>query len=507
MKRKRIIFLLAAAFAIAACAAGCGTKNKGETQHAENTSVFPISSEEDGLSVSMGDVMPFYDDGVMNIFHLSDISDSTLYYHPISLITTSDYVHYNDEGVVINYEEKPDSVDSALGTGSVIKDKQGKYHFFYTGHNDGWEKQGLPHTECLRHATSTDKKNWEKDEDFKRYGYENDFRDPYVYYDESSSLYYMLVTTRHYGEAVIKRFSSPSLDAKDSEWQDMGMFFVNKAGSYNMECPSYIEYNGYYYLAFSEQGDNRVTHYWYRNTPAGEFKEGEWTYGGSIDDTGFYAGRLEKDADGLYAFAWCARLTGGNTGKFDWGGNMVVHKLEQKPDGKLCAVMTSQVKDEVSDKIDYKLSNGETFSSLSYDGEGFAANGVERFGSSLIRMSFDVTFNDKSGDCGITFGLKKPFDGRLGNRLIAFDPVNNKIRCHSDVSNILRYGFVLSEVDFDFATDAKYSVDLIIHGEVLTLYMNGEVALTGRFTGIEKKCCAFYSNGASVTFGEICIYE
>ena len=113
------------------------------------------------------------------------------------------------------------------------------------------------------------------------------------------------------------------------------MFFKNDDGDYNMECPSYVEYNGFYYLAYSEQGDNRVTHYRYRTEKNGEWKKFERD---SIDSSGFYAGRLEKAGEDLYAFAWCAKLSGGSTGEFDWGGNLVVHKIKQLPTGGLCGV-------------------------------------------------------------------------------------------------------------------------------------------------------------------------
>lgn len=508
MKKKWIFPVLAVVMAAVALS-GCSSPEKGSVKHDENVAIFPISSYEDGLERTMGDVMPFFDNGVMNIYHLQNKSDSLhLYYHPIARLTTTDYVRYTDEGIAINYESKADSVDTALGTGSVIKDKEGDYHFFYTGHNDNWDSQGLPFCEVIRHAVSTDNQaTWQKDEYFNLYGYENDFRDPYVYYDEVDELYYMLVTTRDYGKAVIKRYSSESLYAKDNEWVDCGNFFVNNKGNYNMECPSYLEYNGYYYLAFSEQGENRVTHYWYRDSRAGNFKEGEWKEGGSIDNTGFYAGRLEKGADGLYAFAWCAELSGGTTGEFDWGGNLVVHKLNQLSNGELRAVMTSQVKNEVSTKMDYRLSNDEKLSSLQFDGTAFAAKAVEKFASELIRMSFTLTVGEKSGDCGLTFGLRRPYDNRLSKGLISFDLKNNKLICYNNVSNILRYGSSLAEVGFAYQVGKKYQVDIIIEGEVLSVYLDNSVALTARLPNIEKRCCAFYSNGANVNFEEISIYE
>ena len=146
-----------------------------KTNDVDTANVFPVST--------------FYDNGVMNIYHLRNSSGSNSnFYHPIARLTTTDFIHYTDEGIALNYadEKAPDaikSVDAALGTGSFIKDSNGIYHCFYTGHNDKGKEEGLPHTEVIRHATSPDQKEWTKDEDFKLYSYEDDFRDPYVYWD------------------------------------------------------------------------------------------------------------------------------------------------------------------------------------------------------------------------------------------------------------------------------------------------------------------------------------
>lgn len=504
MKRKWLTLAVAAALTVGV-AAGCSVNKKDSVDQGGKT-VFPVSTYDETLAVAMGDVMPFYDDGVMNIYHLQDDKDG-IYYHPISRLTTTDYVNYVDEGVAINYEKVPNSVDAALGTGSFIKDKQGNYHCFYTGHNDNAHDNdvNLPHTEVLRHAKSTDgQKTWQKDEDFKIYGYEDDFRDPYVYYDTEDDIYRMLVTTRDYGCGVIKSFSSASLDAAADGWHDDGIFFKNDAGDYNMECPSYIEYNGFYYLAYSEQGDNRVTHYRYRTEKNGEWKRFDRD---SIDSSGFYAGRLEKAGEDLYAFAWCAKLSGGSTGDFDWGGSLVAHKITQAPDGELCAVMIPSVKNAFSTRVTYESVSGGEVKEFAFDGEKFTAHAVEKLAKNITRVSFTVTFEDLNGDFGITFGLDGKYDNRLGQGLIAFDGRNGALTCFNDVSSILRYGSPLSSVAFGYETGRDYGVDMIIDGEILTVYLDGTVCLTARIPNIQRKNFAFYSNGAKARITGIEFYE
>ena len=344
------------------------------------------------------------------------------------------------------------------------------------------------------------------DYELNLYGYENDFRDPYVYYDEDDELYYMLVTTRDFGRGVIKRYSAVSPDARTEDWRDEGVFFRNDDGDYNMECPSYVEYNGFYYLAYSEQGANRVTHYRYRTEKNGEWKRFALD---SIDNSGFYAGRLEKAGDELYAFAWCARLSGGSTGGFDWGGNLVTHKIIQLSNGELCAVMPDGVKEAFSSQVKYRFGGGtnDEYKEIAFTGESFSSRSAERLGRQVTRISFIVRAEDFNGDFGITFALDGVYNNRLGQSLIAFDTKNSALACYNSVSSILRYGSPLASVPFVFAKNKDYAVDMIIDGEVLTVYLDRSVALTARLTGIQRKNFAFYSNGCKAQIKEIAFYE
>lgn len=502
MKKKLALSVIAALTCV--CAAGCGAPKKNSVEQGGKT-VFPVSMTEDTVSYSMGDVMPFYDGEVMNIYHLQNSRGTlSLFYHPISRLTTLDFVNYTDCGVALNYEEDSKSVDAALGTGSFIKDKEGNFHCFYTGHNDNGQDEGLKFNEAVRHAVSKDnQQTWVKDEDFILYGYENDFRDPYVYYDEDEDIYNMLVTTRDYGAGVIKRYTAQSLNASADEWQDRGIFFRNDAGSFNMECPSYIEYNGYYYLAYSEQGENRVTHYRYKTEKNGDWKKFERD---SIDASGFYAGRLEKAEDKLYAFAWCANLSGGNTGDFDWGGNLVTHEIKQLSNGELCAVMVSNVKQAFSKQIQYDFIGGDKIESVEF-GKTFAAKGAERLAANITRISFTFSVNDFGGDFGMTLGLDGKYDNRLGTSAVAFDAKNSRLVCYNGISSVVRYGEPLASVPFVYTAGKDYGVDIIIEGEILTVYLDDTVCLTARFPDMRRKNFAFYSNGNQVNFKDIAFYE
>lgn len=511
---KKRLFLAIPLAALTVFAAGCGLPSKNSVEQG-GKNVFPTSRDEEDMPVNLGDVMPFYDDGVMNIYHLQNTTEGS-FYHPIARLTTTDYLNYEYKGIAIPFEKQSDSPDAALGTGSFIKDKEGNYHCFYTGHN-AIDDSGLPHIEAVRHAKSCDgQKTWVKDGDgdgkekFLLYGADrdgrenNDFRDPYVYYNAEAEIYEMLVTTRQNGKGVIWKYSSPSLDAGSDGWRDDGAFFKEDGISYNMECPSFVEYNGYEYLAFSEQGDLRVTHYRYR-------QKGEETWQkaapDAIDNTGFYAGRLEKGADGLYAFAWCAQLSGGSSGSYDWGGNLVVHKMEQSADGSLTAVMAPNIRRAFSTQVEYKSADKEAISDFSFAGDKFKAYGAEKLGKNVTRISFTVKALNKGGNFGISFGLDGKYNNRLGQSLLSFDTANNKITFYNGVSSAIHYGAPLASVPFEFEEGKGYKAEILVEGEIITAYVGGRIALTGRAAYVTRRNFSFYSNGAKAKIEGIKFYE
>ena len=90
--KKRLVLTVAAALTCI-CAVGCSAPKKNSVEQGEMT-VFPVSMVDDSSTYSLGDVMPFYDDGVMNVYHLQNSRGSlSLFYHPISRLTTTDFVN------------------------------------------------------------------------------------------------------------------------------------------------------------------------------------------------------------------------------------------------------------------------------------------------------------------------------------------------------------------------------------------------------------------------------
>lgn len=472
--------------------------NKGSVNQ-ENITIAPRSKLN---SSDVGDPMPFYDNGVMNIFYLENFATMGPGYHPISLFQTQDYVHYDDKGMVINYENSIYSPEVALGTGSVVK-KDGIYHFFYTGHNSS-RSSGLPYYEKILHATSTDLINWTKHPEHGFYGNHNDFRDPYVFYNEEEQCYWMLITTRYRERGVLALYTST--DPNLASWELKNPeFYVNGYESYNMECPTLIKFNGYWYLSFSEQGNNRITRY--RYTTSLSSTNTNWIVPeiDYFDSKGFYAGRLEKDENKLYAFGWCAIKEGAyDLGNFDWGGNLVVHELTQNTYGELQAKMIDSIKSTIKTEVGYKsTTTNEIIKEYTYN-NGMQSTALERLSDNITRISFKLNLNKSTGVGGITFNSNA--NNRYGSLAYEFDFENNKILFYNDIYEGYKNPPQI-EVKYTFSLRKDISCDLIIEDEVAILYVDNTIALTTRMYEHENRQFAFYGDSGDFTIKDVKFYE
>ena len=446
----------------------------------------------------VGDPMPFFDNGEMNVFYLQDGRNTYLGFHPFALMTTSDLVNYKDYGEVIPYVNSIYSEDLALGTGSVIKDKNGLYHCFYTGFNDR-PAGGFPFKEKIQHAVSPDKINWTKKPEDGFYGGANDFRDPYVYYEEADDTYYMLITTRVNNHGVIKQYKSKDL----TKWTDNGVFFKNDAGSYNMECPTYLYYNGYYYLSYSEQGSHRVTHYRYKKNLSDPWIKPEVDY---FDGEGLYAGRMEKGFGSLYIFGWCGTKTGDfDQAGFDWGGSLVTLELIQQEDGTLKPSLPKQYKYTFKTQVSYKTVSGKFMDEFSFNQGEQKAIAMEALSDNITRINFKLSTKSLTSECGLSFNSR--VDDILGSLNISFNFKNNKISFYNNVYSFDDYGSPQITVPFEFALNEMVDVDVIIDGEIITVCANGEIALTTRMIDMVGQNFSFYSNGCAAKFSEVKFYE
>ena len=293
-----------------------------EPYEAVEYSLYP--SPEGGY---VGDVMPYVtDDGELELYYLYDTDINGQGYHPIYKYSTQDLSGFEDHGKVLDYGLMSDP-DPALGTGSVMQDPSGLYHLFYTGHND--TGNGGKGKECVMHATSTDRENWEKDESplfFAPEGYsKDDFRDPEVFWVEKDQCYWLLIAANEntLGGVVLK-YTSRNL----RNWEFIGPIFA-PLKQYMCECPDLFPIGDYWYITYSW---DCVTYYAMSDSIDGPFvapRDNILDGKGAADGNGFifYAGKTAKIDGNTYLCGWIGRAgVSSDSGIYQWAGNVMNHR-------------------------------------------------------------------------------------------------------------------------------------------------------------------------------------
>ena len=147
----------------------------------------------------VGDLIPVERDGELWLYYLLELRESPKPGTPWALVRTRDLVSFEDCGVALPHGAA-DAYDFNAYTGSVVRAADGTYHLFYTGQNPRrLGPDGLPR-QVVMHATSVDEMTtWTKHPEHglgAPTGYETaDWRDPYVFRDEESGVWRMLVPT------------------------------------------------------------------------------------------------------------------------------------------------------------------------------------------------------------------------------------------------------------------------------------------------------------------------
>ena len=448
----------------------------------------------------IGDPMPLYNNGVMNVFYLLDERRGSIGFHPVALLQTTNFYEWDDIGTVIPYVNSISSQDLAIGTGSVIQDSEGLYHAFYTGHNGTGE---MEYFEKIQHATSEDMIEWTKHPDAGFYGGVNDFRDPYIFYHEESEEYWMLITTRDYSGGVIRRYSSTDLWT----WKNEGVFYRNTDGNYNMECPTLIEYNGYYYLSFSAQGsgNERVVHYRYTDNLDDGFITPE---NDTFDGWGFYAGRIEYFQERLLLQGWVATKTLAiDQGDYMWGGHLITHELIQREDGQLDVKLLTEIDTLLSHEVQYDVVSSNTTQTPS----GFTMDKAVGYEYVLFedllerptKMSFTVQLSETS-QFGLTFNA---YETEFGDLNILFNVESNRLEFYKvDVNRITSSNPEIS-IPFDFSQTLELDCVLVTEGDILILYVNDQMALTSRAYNMSDSPFGFFTMGSEATITNIHFYE
>lgn len=456
----------------------------------------------------IGDVMPYYVDGKYELYYLHDATNlekqSSKGQHAIHKLSGSNLLHMEDQGEMIPFEDVR-SQDHLLGTGSVVKVGE-LFYFYYTGHNSSasWLENNNPiwtspnSREAVRYATSSDGRTWKKKADFvlrAPLGYErNEFRDPYVFYNEEFGEYWMLVSTRQNGRGVLLYYTTN--DPASNTWQPHGPLDIE--GDYHMlECPDMFRIGDRYYLLFAEDWSGTPgTHYRVASSTKGPWKKPE-NGADMFDGHQFYAGKTASDGSKRYAFAWAhRRFPESDNGARTWGGNLITHEIYAVNEGKLEVKIPEAYLSEVAKDVAWRLSGKEGNVTESEYGITLNSIGTEASANlneldGTVRIEANVTWSAETETFSLLFG-----DGAYEVR---FEKENKRIAGY-------KYGEKITEVPFDFSPSGSGDLRVIVDGSVLVIYLNDEVALTNRSYSLQKHSWGIKARGGTVSFSDLKLY-
>ena len=445
---------------------GCGNAQEQGEKPEKIDSFFPNIEES-----WVGDVMAQADENGIHLNYLYDTEHNGTGYHPIYRFDTKDFCSYTDVGAIIPFGENIEDPDIAVGTGSFIKAKNGKYHAFYTGHNDYTESFDKDQDrECLMHAVSKDNKSYKKvlkDTIHAPEGYSgNDFRDPQVIRLDEYNEYWMLVGGKRNDDpgSCILKYTSSNL----SDWKFEGeLYYSNEL--YFMECPDLFEINGWYYLIFSW---NNVTYYRMANNLEGEWIRPEID---TFDGNGFYAAKSVLYDETRYLVGFLDhKKRNSDILEYTWAGSIMPYKLVQKADSTLGVTIPDQFMDYFKNGADIKEQDMKVTS-------------TESQGTLPRKMLLEgkVTFNNTGGKAGFS----------LGDYRVTIDPEQQKIIYDAfENSQKCRLG-----------AGKTYDIKLIVEKEIVVLYVNDEKALSNRiYSAVNNEWQIFIEGDAE--FSDIDIY-
>ena len=445
-----------------------------QTYQAVPNRLFPTSHD-----AWVGDVMPMSDGKELKLYYLYDTDHNGPLYHPIWLFTTDNLYEYNDMGLAVNYGPDLDAPDSAIGTGCVMQDREGKYHCFYTGHNDTAPSKGMD-KECVMHAVSDDGLSWTKVPEDTFYAPDHyssdDFRDPQVFWNEEAGCYWLIIAARDEKlGGIVARYRSDDL----KNWELMDPLYAPNR-QYMLECPDLFKMGEKYFLLYSW---DCVTYYAVSDSINGPFVQAEDPVLAS-DGFSFYAAKTAELNGTRYLCGWIGRkFEHTDAGAYSWAGTMMNHELVLLEEGKLGVREPHTYSDYFTQ--DKPITAVDTLGNAEITDAGFRVSSEDKKTVSLVNfgqrepvfmLETDVTFT-REGFLGFCFGKERDYNKYSG---MVVDSKYDSLHFEGSVLSRMAYVDPLVKTHYDLEPGKTYHLKLVMENEIATLYIDNAKVLCVR---------------------------
>jgi beta-fructofuranosidase len=456
------------------------------------------------------DFIPLYAEGKFQLFYLLDWRDSEKHGEgtPWYRITTTDFVHFEEHGEVIPRGSK-DAQDLFIFTGSAIQ-ANGKYHIFYTGHNHHMAEKEKP-MQAVMHAVSDDLQHWTKiaaDTFFAPTDkYEkNDWRDPFVFFNEETREYNMLLAARFKTGTPRRRGLTALCTSKDLvTWKVEEPFYAPNE-FFTHECPDLFKIGDWWYLIFSEFTDLVATRYRMSRSLKGPWITPEHD---TFDGHAFYAAKTASNGKERFIFGWNpTRNDEKDNGGWNWGGNLVVHQVEQQPNGELSVRIPGAVTQAFKNEVPQTLTTGD--GTIVGVKKQFEINAPGRFEAikggelpSTFKLSTIITFTPGAKDFGCMLRCSDDLESAYYIRL---EPAKNRVvfdmwpRSINEVSQMVEL-----ERPVKLTPGKPVTLEIIMDGNKGVAYVNNTVAMNFRAYNLPTGKWALFASQGKTLFNNIAL--
>jgi beta-fructofuranosidase len=458
------------------------------------------------IGAKTGDFIPFYAKGKYRLFYLHDIRDTVKDAGiPWYQISTNDFVNFTEHGEMIPHGKREDQ-DFYVYTGCVME-AHGRYHIFYTGHNGEFAKQGKP-LQAVMHAVSDDLLKWDKipEDTFYSPGglYEmDDWRDPFVFWNEEAKEYWMLLAARlKTGDQYLRGCTALCASKDLKSWVVREPFWT--PGLYwTHECPDLFRIGDWWYLVFSAFTQGYGTRYRMSRSPRGPWITPPID---TFDTRAFYAAKTASDGQKRYLFGWNpTREQNKDEGEWQWGGNLVVHEITQRPDGTLSV----KVPDTIDRFFDRQIpiavqSSGSGAEQIRKNRVVINAEGMPACRSmgplpGRCKIHVTLTFTENTSSCGIMLNADEDLKSAYYLRL---EPNAHRMTFDWNGSPTV----VDLDRSMELSPGRPVELKIFIDGTICEVYVDGTTTLSTRRYNLQGENWGLYVNGGSAEF-EVALFQ
>jgi len=470
-------------------------------------------------NASLGDVIPFYEDGEFRLFYLHDKRkwyenrNPTWPIGPISWyqIGTTDFLNFSEYGEAIPTGSDKDQ-DYYIYTGSVIK-AENHYHIFYTGHNPQFVKKNK-NQDAIMHAISKDLVNWKKVPEDTFYAdqkiYEkNDWDSPFVFWNSEANEYWMLICARIKSAPPRRRGCIGLCTSKDLKNWTASEPFWSPNIYYRMECADLFKIGKWYYLLFSTFSEDCVTHY-----RMSKSVNGPWILpkNDTFDGRAYYAAKTATDGKRRFLFGWNPTKTPMQDceSKWNWGGNLIVHEIIQNSHGELFIKVPDTINNVFEKKIDFTLypllgNWNITKKTISVDSRDSFSCAVSNCNMPLTcKISIKVKYIKNTKNFGLILRLGDDQDSAY---YIRFEPLRNRMVFdlwpRTKIFPSTNHDSFLPGLErpLDFKKQTFYHIKVFVDKTICVVYVNKQLALSTRIYNLNVgKWGLFVSEGSAVFY-------